>query len=120
VISGTLISTTMCLILVVTVDVPLLHINIQLESQRKVIKPFTALRSTANCRSCCLLLTIDKSFNNCTFPSLLCRMLNHTELLIYSMSSISSEVGHKARTNRREGSLVFILTSEGVFMSYQS
>jgi len=120
VISGTLISTTMFLILVVTVDVPLLHINTQLESQRKVIKPFTALRSTANCRSCCLLLTIDKSFNNCTFPSLLCRMLNHTELLIYSMGSIRSEVGHKARTHRREGSIVFILTSEGVFMSYQS
>jgi len=122
VISGTLISTTTCLILVVTVDVPILHINTELESQRKVIKPFTALRSTANCRSCCLLLTIDKSFNNCTFPSLLCRMLNHTELLIrvYSMGSISSEVGHKARTNRREGSIVFILTSEGVFMSYQS
>jgi len=49
-------------------------------------------------------------------------MLNHMELLIhiYSMGSFISEVGHKARTNRREGSIVFILTSEGVFMSYQS
>jgi hypothetical protein len=111
VISGTLISTTMCLILVVTVDVPLLHINTQLESQRKVIEPFTALRSTANCRSCCLILTIDKSFNNSTSPSLLCRMFNYTELLMYSMCSIGAEVGHKARTNLREGSIVFILTS---------
>lgn len=84
----------MYLILVVTVDVTHLHINTQLESQRNVIKPFTARRSSASCSSC--LLTAHP-------PSLLCRMLNHTALLFYSMDSISSEFGHKARTNRREG-----------------
>ena len=42
-----------------------------------------------------------------------------TFMTIYKVGSSSSEVGHKARSNRREGSTVFILTSEGVCMSYQ-
>lgn len=81
-ISDTLISTTMYLILVVTVDVPLLHINTQLESQRKVIKPFLLLLEvlpTVDLVVCSLQLTSISTTAHSLLSHVEC--VNNTELL---------------------------------------